>query len=60
MPTAIIAIIIAYCSVQYMTGDKGFLSQKARNEDIAAKQVALVKLKIQRQDLETPRSVFAH
>ncbi|MFT4091449.1 MAG: septum formation initiator family protein [Asticcacaulis sp.] len=52
MPTAIIAIIIAYCSVQYLTGDKGFFSQESRQVELAIKEKNLTELRAMRKDLE--------
>ncbi|ESQ78118.1 septum formation initiator [Asticcacaulis sp. YBE204] len=52
MPTAIIAIFLTYCSVQYLTGDKGFFSQETRQVELAEKQAQLQKLSAERKDLE--------
>ncbi len=52
LPTAFIAIVIAYCSVQYLTGDKGFFSQESRQVELAIKEKRLTELKAVRKDLE--------
>lgn len=52
LPTAIIAIFLTYCSVQYLTGDKGFFSQETRQIELSAKKAELEHLEAQRKDLE--------
>jgi len=52
LPTAFIALVIAYCGFQYLTGDKGFFSQEARKKEIDVKEKYLVDLKAQHKDLE--------
>lgn len=52
LPTAIIAIFLTYCGVQYLTGDKGFFSQETRQVELAEKQKMLADLAAERQDLE--------
>jgi cell division protein FtsB len=52
MPTVIIFLVIVYCGVQFLTGDKGFFSQASRNKDLAYKEQLLHQLKQERQDLE--------
>jgi cell division protein FtsB len=51
LPTALIAIVIAWACVQYLTGDKGFFSQEARNKEIAYKEAQLSRLEMERKDL---------
>jgi cell division protein FtsB len=52
LPTALIAIVIAWACVQYLTGDKGFFSQELRKKEIAYKEAQLLKLEAEHQDLE--------
>lgn len=52
MPTALIALVLTYVCVQYLTGDKGFFSQESRDRDLVVKEQKLAELKLQREDLE--------
>lgn len=52
MPTALIALVLTYVCVQYMTGDKGFFSQESRERDLVVKEQQLAQLKSEREDLE--------
>ncbi|ESQ75432.1 septum formation initiator family protein [Asticcacaulis sp. AC402] len=52
MPTALIALVLTYVCVQYLTGDKGFFSQEARDSEMKAKTEQLAQLKAERSDLE--------
>jgi len=52
LPTAFIAVVIAYCSVQYLTGDRGFFSQESRQVELAIKEKQLAELRAVRKDLE--------
>ncbi|WP_189487087.1 FtsB family cell division protein [Asticcacaulis endophyticus] len=52
LPTAILSILLAYCCVQFMTGDKGLFSQDNRQKDLMVAENKLEKLKSERQDLE--------
>ncbi len=52
LPTALIAIVLTYVCVQYLTGDKGFFSQEARDHDMKVKELQLQQLTAQRIDLE--------
>nr|WP_303649476.1 septum formation initiator family protein [Asticcacaulis machinosus] len=52
LPTAVLAILLAYCCVQFLTGDKGLFSQEGRQKDLMVAEKNLAKLKNERQDLE--------
>ena len=52
MPTALIALVLTYVCVQYLTGDKGFFSQESRERDLVVKEQQLAQLKAEREDLE--------
>ncbi len=52
VPTALIALVLTYVCVQYLTGDKGFFSQESRDRDLVVKEHQLAQLKTQRADLE--------
>ena len=52
MPTALIALVLTYVCVQYLTGDKGFFSQESRDRDLVVKEHQLAQLKAERTDLE--------
>lgn len=52
MPTALIALILTYVCVQYLTGDKGFFSQEARQNEMQTKTEQLAQLQAERADLE--------
>lgn len=52
LPTAIITLVLTYVCVQYLTGDKGFFSQEARNHEMVVKEQQLAQLKTERADLE--------
>ena len=52
IPTALIAIVLTYVCVQYLTGNKGFFSQEARDHDMKAKEQQLAQLNAERIDLE--------
>ncbi|MBW8880448.1 MAG: septum formation initiator family protein [Asticcacaulis sp.] len=52
LPTALIALVLTYVCVQYLTGDKGFFSQESRDREMKAKTEQLAQLKTQRADLE--------
>lgn len=52
LPTAIITLVLTYVCVQYLTGDKGFFSQEARNHEMVVKEQHLAQLKTERADLE--------
>lgn len=52
LPTAIIAIFLTYCSVQYLTGDRGFFSQEDRQIELSQKEERLKALQAEREDLE--------
>ncbi len=52
MPTALIALVLTYVCVQYLTGDKGFFSQESRDRDLVVKEQQLAQLKTERTDLE--------
>jgi cell division protein FtsB len=52
LPTALIALVLTYICVQYLTGDKGFFSQEARDAEMKAKTEQLAQLKAERADLE--------
>ena len=52
IPTALIAIVLTYVCVQYLTGNKGFFSQEARDHDMKAKEQQLSQLNAERIDLE--------
>ena len=52
IPTALIAIVLTYVCVQYLTGNKGFFSQEARDHDMKAKEQQLAQLSAERIDLE--------
>lgn len=52
IPTALIAIVLTYVCVQYLTGDKGFFSQEARDHDMKVKELKLAQLNTERIDLE--------
>lgn len=52
MPTAIIAVVIAWACFQYLTGDKGFFSQEARSKEIAVREAQLQRLEAEQKDLE--------
>lgn len=52
MPTALIALVLTYVCVQYLTGDKGFFSQESREVEMKAKTEQLAELKTERADLE--------
>lgn len=47
-----LAILLAYCSVQFLTGDKGLFSQESRQKDLMVAEKNLSLLKSERQDLE--------
>lgn len=53
MPTVIIALVLTYVCVQYLTGDKGFFSQETRNREMVVKAQQLAQLKTERADLES-------
>ncbi len=50
--TILILLVLGYVCVQYLTGDKGFFSQEARDQQMKAKTEQLAALKVQRADLE--------
>lgn len=52
LPTALIALVLTYVCVQYLTGDKGFFSQESRDRDLVVKEQQLAKLQSEREDLE--------
>ena len=52
MPTALIALVLTYVCVQYLTGDKGFFSQESRDRDLVVKEQQLAQLQSEREDLE--------
>jgi len=52
IPTALIAIVLTYVCVQYLTGNKGFFSQEARDQDMKVKEQKLAELNAERVDLE--------
>ena len=52
MPTALIALVLTYVCVQYLTGDKGFFSQESREHEMKAKTEQLAQLKAEHSDLE--------
>jgi len=52
LPTALIAIVLTYVCVQYLTGDKGFFSQESRDRDLVVKEQQLSQLNAERTDLE--------
>lgn len=52
MPTALIALVLTYVCVQYLTGDKGFFSQESRDRDLVVKEQQLARLQSEREDLE--------
>jgi cell division protein FtsB len=52
VPTALIALVLTYVCVQYLTGDKGFFSQEARVAEMKAKTEQLALLQAERADLE--------
>ena len=52
MPTALIALVLTYVCVQYLTGDKGFFSQESREHEMKAKTEQLAELKTEHADLE--------
>jgi len=53
LPTVIIALVLTYVCVQYLTGDKGFFSQETRNREMVVKAQQLAQLKTERADLES-------
>jgi cell division protein FtsB len=52
LPTAVIAIFLTYCGVQYLTGDRGFFSQETREVEMSVKELRLQHLMAERKDLE--------
>jgi cell division protein FtsB len=52
LPTALIALVLTYVCVQYLTGEKGFFSQESRDRDLAVKEKQLAQLKAEHADLE--------
>lgn len=52
LPTALIALVLTYVCVQYLTGEKGFFSQETRDRDLAVKEQKLAELKAEHADLE--------
>jgi cell division protein FtsB len=52
LPTALIALVLTYVCVQYLTGDKGFFSQESRDRDLVVKEQQLAQLQSEREDLE--------
>jgi cell division protein FtsB len=52
IPTALIAIVLTYVCVQYLTGNKGFFSQETRDHDMKVKEQQLAQLNAERIDLE--------
>jgi cell division protein FtsB len=52
VPTVLLTLIMTYCGVQYLTGDKGFFSQESRKIELAKKTLKLESLLSERVELE--------
>ena len=52
LPTAALALLIAYFAFHAFTGDRGILTSNQRDEALVAKTRELVQVRAQRQDLE--------
>jgi cell division protein FtsB len=53
LPTALLALLIAYFAFHAFTGDRGLLTSNQRDETLIAKTRELAQVQRQRQDLET-------
>ncbi|WP_309606284.1 septum formation initiator family protein [Phenylobacterium sp.] len=52
LPTAALALLIAYSGFHAFTGDRGILASDQRDETLVAKTRELEQVRAQRQDLE--------
>ena len=52
LPTAALALLIAYFAIHAFTGEQGLLSSNQRDEALLAKRRELAALRAQREDLE--------
>ena len=57
IPTAALAFLIFYFGFHALTGDRGLLLARQRRELLAEKQLALGRLHVERQELES-RAMF--
>ena len=53
LPTAIFAFLIVYFSFHALTGDRGMLTEGARESVLAQRTAELQKIKAEREELET-------